>query len=147
MTRYFEQLRHFSQTRPTPLSPHVAKGWRRALSIFILLLATLVSINASNCADVDGDGWSVGQGDCRDDDTSELPDQSVHSGWLIPDAPADLIAALGYGDKKIYVLPSRELVVVRHGDSAGEAKQAFSSFDTELWRRLRSWVLPSEFSR
>jgi len=58
------------------------------------------------------------------------------AGPLIPAAPADLIAALGKNDQKIYVAPSRGLVVIRQGASAGAGRQALSSFDNELWRRI-----------
>jgi CubicO group peptidase (beta-lactamase class C family) len=58
-------------------------------------------------------------------------------GPLIPDAPADLVAALGKGDKKIYVVKSRDLVVVRHGEATGvEPQSALSSFDNLLWQKL-----------
>ncbi|MCI1189368.1 serine hydrolase [Hymenobacter sp. DH14] len=57
-------------------------------------------------------------------------------GPLIPSAPADLIAALGKNDQKIYVVPSLGLVVVRQGNSAGASRLAASSFDTELWTRI-----------
>ena len=62
------------------------------------------------------------------------------TGPLIPSAPSDLVAALGKGDKKIYVIPSLELVVVRHGeeaDVAGSNPAALSAFDEQLWQRLR----------
>lgn len=62
------------------------------------------------------------------------------SGSLIPSAPTDLVAALGKGDKKIYVVPSLELVVVRHGeeaDAAGGNPLAISAFDEQWWRRLK----------
>lgn len=58
------------------------------------------------------------------------------NGPLVPEAPADMVAALGAADKKIYIVPSRDLVVVRHGDAAGAGAEARSSFDSELWRRL-----------
>jgi CubicO group peptidase (beta-lactamase class C family) len=58
------------------------------------------------------------------------------TGWIIPDGPPDLVAALGLGDKKIYVVPSLDLVVVRHGNDAGTPQLAISSFDNELWRLL-----------
>lgn len=61
-------------------------------------------------------------------------------GSLIPSAPADLVAALGKGDKKIYVVPSLELVVVRHGGEADAAEGnplAISAFDEQWWQRLR----------
>jgi CubicO group peptidase (beta-lactamase class C family) len=57
------------------------------------------------------------------------------AGPLIPDAPTDLYAALGALGRKCYVVPSRQLVVVRLGDdpeTAGAPK-----FDEELWRLLK----------
>ncbi|WP_460550398.1 serine hydrolase [Hymenobacter daeguensis] len=57
-------------------------------------------------------------------------------GPLIPAAPADLIAALGKNDQKIYVVPSLGLVVVRQGQSAGASRLAASSFDNELWTKI-----------
>lgn len=62
--------------------------------------------------------------------------QTVFTGALVPTAPPDMLAALGKNDQKIYVVPSLGLVVVRQGESAGLARQAVSSFDTELWRYL-----------
>lgn len=50
---------------------------------------------------------------------------------LIPAAPADLVAALGALDRKLYVVPSRKLIVVRTGAAAGEP-----DFDQQLWLRL-----------
>jgi CubicO group peptidase (beta-lactamase class C family) len=61
-------------------------------------------------------------------------------GMLVPSGPRDLVAALGKGDKKIYVVPSLELVVVRHGeeaDVAGTNPAAVSAFDEQFWQRLR----------
>jgi len=52
-------------------------------------------------------------------------------GPLIPAAPADLIAALGALDRKIYVVPSLRLVVVRMGQAAPD-----KDFDQQLWLRL-----------
>ena len=57
-------------------------------------------------------------------------------GPLIPSAPADLFAALGKNDQKIYVVPSLGLVVVRQGNAAGASRLAASSFDTELWTKI-----------
>ncbi len=59
------------------------------------------------------------------------------AGALMPNAPPDLVAALGYNDKKIYVVKSRDLVVVRHGGQSGAPSSlALSSFDNEIWKRL-----------
>ncbi|MBR7207891.1 serine hydrolase [Microvirga sp. STS02] len=61
-------------------------------------------------------------------------------GPLIPSAPADLIAALGKNDQKIYVVPSLGLVVVRQGNTAGASRLAASSFDTELWTKIMAAI-------
>ncbi|MGQ0740065.1 MAG: serine hydrolase domain-containing protein [Bacteroidota bacterium] len=70
--------------------------------------------------------------------THMLPQtQIVFNGNLIPSAPADLFAALGKNDQKLYVVPSQKLVVIRMGDSAGNPQLALSSFDNELWGKLK----------
>ncbi|WP_042479141.1 serine hydrolase domain-containing protein [Solitalea canadensis] len=63
--------------------------------------------------------------------------QTSFSGPLTPSAPADMYAALGKGDKKIYVIPSLDLVVVRQGDDTGTAVLGPSSFDEQLWAKLK----------
>jgi len=63
--------------------------------------------------------------------------QLVFSGMLTPNAPADMFAALGKNDQKIYVVPSQNIVVIRMGDSAGNVQLALSSFDNELWGKLK----------
>lgn len=62
--------------------------------------------------------------------------QFPFQGSLIPKAPDDMYAALGKNDQKIYVVPSKNLVVVRCGDSAGGVSPALSSFDNELWAKI-----------
>jgi CubicO group peptidase (beta-lactamase class C family) len=62
--------------------------------------------------------------------------QTVFNGAVVPNAPADMYAALGKNDQKIYVVPSQQLVIVRMGESAGNVQLAVSSFDNELWARL-----------
>ena len=62
--------------------------------------------------------------------------QFVFTGNIIPNAPADLYAALGKNDQKIYVVPSQNLVVIRMGDASGTPLYALSNFDNELWKRL-----------
>jgi len=62
--------------------------------------------------------------------------QFVFNTNLIPEAPDDLIAALGKDDQKIYIVPSLELVVIRMGDSAGQQNWALSSFDNLLWQKI-----------
>ena len=62
--------------------------------------------------------------------------QFVFTGNIVPNAPADLYAALGKNDQKIYVVPSQNLVVIRMGDASGTSLYALSNFDNELWKRL-----------
>ncbi|MBZ5601534.1 MAG: beta-lactamase family protein [Acidobacteriia bacterium] len=50
---------------------------------------------------------------------------------LIPAAPAELVAALGAQDRKIYIVRSRKLIVVRTGQAAPDR-----SFDQQVWVRL-----------
>jgi CubicO group peptidase (beta-lactamase class C family) len=63
--------------------------------------------------------------------------QNVFSGALVPDAPAEMYCALGKNDQKIYVVPSQGLVVIRMGNAAGNVQLASSSFDNELWGKLK----------
>ncbi len=66
--------------------------------------------------------------------------QFVFNGNLVPNAPPDMFAALGKNDQKIYISPSRKLVVIRMGDSAGNPQLALSSFDNELWGKLKTII-------
>ncbi len=50
---------------------------------------------------------------------------------LIPAAPAELVAALGAMDRKIYIVRSRKLIVVRTGQAAPDR-----DFDQQIWLRL-----------
>ncbi|MET0271516.1 MAG: serine hydrolase [Phenylobacterium sp.] len=56
-------------------------------------------------------------------------------GPLIPSAPPDTVAALGALDRKLYVSPSRKLIVVRLGQAAPD-----KNFDEGLWQRLAKVV-------
>lgn len=64
--------------------------------------------------------------------------QNIFPGSIIANAPSDLYAALGKNDQKIYVVPSQNLVVIRMGESSGQVMLALSSFDNELWGKLRT---------
>jgi len=66
--------------------------------------------------------------------------QTVYPGSIIPNAPTDLFAALGKYDQKIYVVPSQNLVVIRMGKSTGDTMFALSSFDNELWGKLKTII-------
>jgi CubicO group peptidase (beta-lactamase class C family) len=64
----------------------------------------------------------------------------IKSGSLVPAAPANMFAAMGKGDKKIYVVPGKHLVIVRHGDDTGTSTFGPSSFDSEFWTRFNSVI-------
>ena len=52
-------------------------------------------------------------------------------GQLIPSAPKDLVAAQGAQDRKLYVVPSLQLIVVRTGQATPDR-----DFNQQLWSRL-----------
>ena len=54
-------------------------------------------------------------------------------GTLIPSAPPDLVAAQGACDRKLYVVPSLDLVVTRLGDAGSRDG---SSFNDAFWEQL-----------
>lgn len=71
----------------------------------------------------------------------KLPGLQINfSGSLVPNAPADMYAALGKNDQKVYVVPSQSLVIIRMGESAGNSQLALSSFDNELWGKLNAVI-------
>ncbi len=61
--------------------------------------------------------------------------QFVFPGPLIPNAPADMYAALGKNDQKIHVVPSKGWVVVRQGGS-GSSSPVPIEFDNQMWALL-----------
>lgn len=68
-----------------------------------------------------------------------LPNTQIQfNGALIPNAPADMFCALGKNDQKIYIVPSKKLVIVRMGESAEDANFALSNFDNELWGKMNA---------
>ena len=66
--------------------------------------------------------------------------QTEFSGALIPNAPNDMYCALGKNDQKIYIVPSRDLVIVRMGNAADDENFALSSFDNELWAKINQVI-------
>ncbi len=61
-------------------------------------------------------------------------------GSLVPSAPADMFMALGKNDQKIYVIPSKNMVVIRMGDAADDANWALSDFDNSLWQKINAVI-------
>lgn len=62
--------------------------------------------------------------------------QLTFSGSIIPTAPNDMFMALGKNDQKIYVVPSKNMVVIRMGDAADDVNLALSDFDKTLWQKI-----------
>lgn len=62
--------------------------------------------------------------------------QLQFNGSIIPTAPNDMFMALGKNDQKIYVIPSKKMVVIRMGDAADEVNLALSDFDETLWTKI-----------
>ncbi len=68
--------------------------------------------------------------------------QTFYPGSLIPNAPNDMYAAMGAEDQRIYVVPSKKMVVIRMGDAANPANPNFalSGFDNEFWGKLNAVI-------
>jgi CubicO group peptidase (beta-lactamase class C family) len=68
--------------------------------------------------------------------------QTYYPGTLIPNAPPDMYAAMGAEDQRIYVVPSKKMVVIRMGDAANPATPNFalSGFDNEFWGKLNAVI-------
>ncbi len=62
--------------------------------------------------------------------------QLQFSGSIIPTGPNDMFMALGKNDQKIYVIPSKKMVVIRMGDAADTVNLALSDFDQTLWSKI-----------
>ncbi len=66
--------------------------------------------------------------------------QLQFSGTLIPTAPSDMYCALGKNDQKIYVIPSRKIVIIRMGDAADAESFGLSDFDEVLWEKISAVI-------
>jgi CubicO group peptidase (beta-lactamase class C family) len=61
-------------------------------------------------------------------------------GSLIPSGPNDMFMALGKNDQKIYVVPSKKLVIIRMGNAADNSTNALSDFDEVLWQKINAVI-------
>jgi CubicO group peptidase (beta-lactamase class C family) len=66
--------------------------------------------------------------------------QITFNGMLIPNAPPDMYSGLGKNDQKLYIVPSKGLVIVRMGENGGESLLGPSSFDNALWEKISNFV-------
>jgi CubicO group peptidase (beta-lactamase class C family) len=66
-----------------------------------------------------------------------LPQSQIEfNGTLIPNAPTDMFCALGKNDQKIYIVPSKDLVIIRMGNAADSDNFGLSTFDNDLWEKI-----------
>jgi CubicO group peptidase (beta-lactamase class C family) len=68
--------------------------------------------------------------------------QKVTQSVLVPNAPSDMFAAMGAADQRLYIVPSKDLVIVRMGEtsSPGNSSFALTGFDNELWAKLSALI-------
>ena len=68
--------------------------------------------------------------------------QTIYPSTLVPNAPADMYAAMGAEDQRIYVVPSKNMVIIRMGDASDPKNPSFalSGFDNELWQKINAVV-------
>ncbi|WP_300566120.1 serine hydrolase [Flavobacterium sp.] len=64
--------------------------------------------------------------------------QFQFTGSIIPSGPNDMYMALGKNDQKIYVIPSKKMVIIRMGDAADAVNPALSDFDDVLWQKINA---------
>ncbi len=69
-------------------------------------------------------------------------EQTVFQGSLVPNAPVDMYAAMGAKDQRIYVVPSKKMVIVRMGEASDPSNPNFavSGFDNELWSKINAVI-------
>lgn len=60
----------------------------------------------------------------------------VFNGSVCPQAPNDMFSGLGKNDQKLYIIPSKNMVIIRMGDLAADNSPVPVVFDTLLWNEL-----------
>ncbi len=66
--------------------------------------------------------------------------QFEFQGSIIPSVSDDMYMALGRNDQKIYVIPSKKMVIIRMGNAADEENFALSGFDNDLWLKINAMI-------
>ena len=69
-------------------------------------------------------------------------EQTIFNGFLVPNAPADMYAAMGANDQRIYVIPSKKMVIIRMGNASNPSNPNFavSGFDNDLWAKINAVI-------
>ncbi|MBL7745759.1 MAG: serine hydrolase [Chitinophagaceae bacterium] len=68
--------------------------------------------------------------------------QDVYNSTLVPNAPPEMYAAMGAEDQRIYVIPSKKMVIIRMGNASDPLNPSFalSGFDNELWAKINAVI-------
>lgn len=67
--------------------------------------------------------------------------QTKFTGELVSNAPEDMIAAMGKNGQRIYIVPSKNIVIIRMGEATGSGDNfELSSFDTIFWQKFNEVV-------
>lgn len=66
--------------------------------------------------------------------------QFEFSGQLIENAPSDMYCALGKNDQKIYIVPNKNIVIIRMGEAGDSSSFGLSTFDTDLWEKINAVI-------
>ncbi|GGB75085.1 serine hydrolase [Flavobacterium suaedae] len=67
------------------------------------------------------------------------------TGSMIASAPSDMYMAMGEGNQKLYIVPSRKIVVIRMGETPDEEtiediNAPSTNFDNELWAKINTLI-------
>ncbi len=66
--------------------------------------------------------------------------QTVFPGSWAPDAPVDMIAALGKNGQFINIVPSKRLIMVRMGLAPDSSYEVPMEFNNDIWRKLNEVI-------
>lgn len=69
-------------------------------------------------------------------------EQTIFNGALIRNAPADLYAAMGANDQRLYILPEQKIIILRMGEASDPDNPQFalSGFDAKLWEKINDLI-------
>jgi CubicO group peptidase (beta-lactamase class C family) len=71
--------------------------------------------------------------------SDRLPQTQIQfNGSILPNGSNDMFMALGKNDQKIYVVPSKKMVVIRMGEAADTDTFGLSDFDNQLWLKINA---------
>ncbi len=66
--------------------------------------------------------------------------QLKFQGMLFPEAPSDMISALGKNGQILDIVPSKNLIVIRMGEAPGDSRLDVFLFNNEIWKFLNKII-------